>query len=353
MKVHITRTPEVDDQLVKDVIEVLKLESGELEFYVLQPYDFEQLSTVVPEFDNPENIPPLQFNDFYKICNFQRKLKKIQLDEFIVVITCIPNEPEWFSAFEDKNIFVNATGWLELTNQDTRFGVAYQIVENIFQSLIKLDIPNYLIEPNIHHVPIGCINDMCDNEKEVLFKLRTGYICNSCFERALKHKVSDKVLLHIYRLIQNIRNEYMNYDDLLKILKPYYVKVHAKYIEVGDKRLKLGVLHETLFRFFLNHLEGVVSLYEEGKKYDEELLKIYSTLKKGKDYQRFKKTIDLLCEFNYDISTFSKVKSELNKKLREQIGVELYQYYIINETKTQTKEKILKINIPQMYIKHN
>jgi hypothetical protein len=225
-------------------------------------------------------------------------------------------------------------------------------VENIFQSLIKLDIPNYLIEPNIHHVPIGCINDMCDNEKEVLFKLRTGYICNSCFERALKHNVSDKVLLHIYRLIQNIRNEYMNYDDLLKILKPYYVKVNAKYIDVGDKRLKLGVLNETLFRFFLNHLEGVFSLYEEDKKYDEELLKIYSALKKEKDPQRFKQTIDLLCNWDYDISTFSKVKSELNKKLREQIGVELYQYYTINETKTETKEKILKINIPQMYIKH-
>jgi len=144
----------------------------------------------------------------------------------------------------------------------------------------------------------------------------------------------------------------MNYDDLLKILKPYYVKVNAKYIDVGDKRLKLGVLNETLFRFFLNHLEGVFSLYEEDKKYDEELLKIYSALKKEKDPQRFKQTIDLLCNWDYDISTFSKVKSELNKKLREQIGVELYQYYTINETKTETKEKILKINIPQMYIKH-
>ena len=352
MKVHITATPDVDSQLIGDVINVLNVVKGEIEFQELKPYPFNILRLAVPQLSDPTSISPLSFEELFRICDVYRELNKIPLEEFVVVITEIENVDEWFSAFNDKNIFVKAIGWEDLTNKDRKIAVAHQIVENLFQSLIKIDIPNYMTEPNVHHVPIGCINDMCEYEMQVIFKLRTGYICDSCFNRAVQYGVSDKVLLHIYRLIQEIREKYMNYDALIKgILKPYYVDIYPNHIEIGDKRIRLGELPETLFRFFLKHEEGVSSLYEDEKNYDDELLEIYSSIKKGGDRQRFKKTIDLLCHYDYDKSTLSKYKNDLSNKLREQIGEDLYKHYIIKDSHTQNGEKIMKIDIPKMYVR--
>ncbi len=59
-----------------------------------------------------------------------------------------------------------------ISDVDSKFGIAYQCIENIFQSLIDLNIENTDLEPNIHKTSIGCINDYCENKPEILMKLQ-------------------------------------------------------------------------------------------------------------------------------------------------------------------------------------
>ena len=90
---------------------------------------------------------------------------------------------------------------------DSKFGIAYECIENIFQSLINLDIHHHNQEPNIHMTSIGCINDFCEEKKEILKKLQTANICSSCYERSISEGVSDLILTHIVSIMEEIRKE--------------------------------------------------------------------------------------------------------------------------------------------------
>ena len=52
--------------------------------------------------------------------------------------------------FRGKNIFIYGLDWEYYTKHDDKYGIAYQVVENIFQSQIELNIDDVDNEPNIH-----------------------------------------------------------------------------------------------------------------------------------------------------------------------------------------------------------
>ena len=66
-----------------------------------------------------------------------------------------------------ENIFIYGEEWEYYTKKDAKYGIAYQVLENIFQSLIDLNIDDVDNEPNIHVPSIGCINDMCMDKVDV------------------------------------------------------------------------------------------------------------------------------------------------------------------------------------------
>lgn len=385
MKVFITSTPEVESSLLSEVITILQNQKGELEFLGIDSLTFEEVIKQLREYKQCKSIDEisrLTFSDFYTLCNIPRlKDVKINDDDFVVLLTNIDNEmskdeqdesnKDWFSAFSDRDIFIYTKDWKELTYKSAQFAVSFQIVENIFQSLINLDIKNWQENPHIHKKPIGCINDMCDDPSEVIYKLHAGYICDKCFNEALKKNVSGNTLLQIFKLLQDIRNEFINLAAISKVIKPYKLIINPKKIIIGDTEIKLTKVEETLFRFFLNHPEGVQSLSEK-QEYNQELFNTYYHLKKGKPFNSIldpagvkfidiRKTIDTLCDENYIMSTFSKVKSTLKTSLKEQLGVNYYDFYIIKDFDNEGKENNkpgrsdhnYRITLEQTYIENN
>lgn len=355
MKVIITSTPEVDSTLISEVITILQSQKGELEFLGNIAISFNDITKQLKEYKqckSIEDIPRLTFDDFYSLCTVTRiKNDKINEDDFVIILTSIDNEmtknesdesnKDWFSAFSGKDIFIYIRNWNELTFKSVQYAISFQVVENIFQSLISLDIKNWKENPLIHKKPIGCINDMCDDSSEVIYKLHAGYICDKCFEEALNKNVTGNILLQIFKLLQDIRNEYINLEAIHKVIKPYYVIIEKTKISIGDTVLNLSNIEKTLFIFFLNHPEGVRTL-SENVSYKNELFNIYYLLKKGRPFNSaidpegtkfidIRKTINSLCEENYMNSTFSKVKSTLKTSLKEQLGINYYHFYIIKD----------------------
>ena len=51
---------------------------------------------------------------------------------FVILISSIRHNENWFGAPNQKNIFVRGDEWDVISEVDSKFGIAYKCVENIF-----------------------------------------------------------------------------------------------------------------------------------------------------------------------------------------------------------------------------
>lgn len=344
MKVYITSTPEFSKENINSVVEILKQVPGELEFTGGEPLRIDDIIQINQKFENPDRIGSLTFDELYSLSRLYRVGKPIHRDDFVVLLTTIPNNKEWFSAFSGKNIFVDVNDWDYITENDGKYGIAYQVVENIFQSLSGIDIDDVDNEPNIHEPAIGCINDMCGLDKgEIILKLRTAHICTSCQSRATTNGVNPLLILQIRLLLEQIRKGLVNFDSIVaQIVPPTLIIDEEGKIKVGGKPIKLEAIQKTLFIFYLNHTDGV-SFEQLGQKIDE-LHHIYQILKPlGAELS----TVQNLCLPSANpSSTFLKVKSNLNKSLIHELGEQVSEFYVISKF-DRDGYTIYKINLDQ------
>jgi hypothetical protein len=347
MKVHLTSLPGYSKEKLIDITSLLNEVIGELEFFAGEPLSQDQL-----EFDNQrfmveKNIDTLSFEELFRIGSLFRivNVNDIVKDDFVIVLTPIPHNLNWFSGFSRRNIFVDVNGWSYITGSDDKYGIAYQVIENIFQSLININIDDVLNEPNIHHDSIGCINDMCSDKSEVMVKLRTGYICNSCMQRAYNSGLNTTLLSQILNIIQNIRMGLMNFDLIKNNIEPLHTIVsESADVVVGEQKLKMEPLAKTLFVFFLSTLEGVPT--SGLMDFHQKLLSIYRTVRKSGQTE----TIDKLClPYESDQTTFPPYRSTTNKLLINQLGKELSEFYLIKNVAGKNTNRY-KILLPPEYL---
>lgn len=346
MIVHITSTPEFSTEVLTEVVSILNQVPGELEFILDKPLTTNQCSLINPRLKEIEKVESLSFDDFFNLCNTHRVIKEILEDEFVVIVTSIRNVNRWFSAFDKKNIFVDGIGWEYYTKRDSKYGIAYQILENIFQSQIELNINDISNEPNIHLESIGCINDMCSYKPDVMLKLRTADICDSCIDRAIEKNINPLVFEHIKESIENLRKEFVNSNRIKSTVKPLNVKVDPdRSIYIGSKTIEVPHLSKVLFIFFLKNPKGI-----ETKlvcEHQDELLSIYREVRQNALPESIK---GLFEPAKGSKPTFDTTKYRLNKALVEQLGGKLAEYYIITNVEIKDGNNIYKINLEEDYI---
>ena len=118
----------------------------------------------------------------------------------MVLLTNRKNALNWFSASdESNNIFVHAADWELYTKVNPKYAIAYQVLENVLQVLMKADIYH---APNefIHEIPRGCMNDLCKRKQEIIIKLQTGNICADCIARIRSEGASEAIFLALFAM---------------------------------------------------------------------------------------------------------------------------------------------------------
>ena len=210
MIVHLTATPEFPIETVKEVILILNETSGIMEFRISVPLTVQQFSSRHKQMVDIGAIESLSFEELFELCNTVRLFRTIPDEDYVVLVTSIKNSEDWFSAFESRNIFIHGLEWEYYTKKDAKYGIAYQVVENIFQTLLELNIDDPKKEPNIHEPSIGCINDHCREKFDIMIKLRTADICDSCLKRAEEKKVNPLIVTQIYQTINNLRQKFVS-----------------------------------------------------------------------------------------------------------------------------------------------
>ena len=353
MNVYITCTPEFSSDKLDEIVSLLKSVPGELEFKKREPLTQTQYRRLNEKFENINQISSLSFEEFfYLIQDIRERIPAIDIDEsdFVILISSIKHTGNWFSAFNKKNIFIHGDEWDLVSNVDSKFGIAHQCVENIFQSLIDLDLSNVRAEPNIHMTAIGCINDFCGHKPDILQKLQSANICPSCFKRALDKEVTDYVLAHIISILEVIRKEFVISKNFQRQTKLDKVIIDDKgNVMIGNRIIKMDVLPKVMYICFLKNIDGFPTnkLCENKTLFDE----IYKIIKKNPDEFAIIKmccnTIRHRDRIERIKPTFETYRSKIRIALKEKLGDTISNYYAVNLTEDQNKQNIFKVPLTE------
>jgi hypothetical protein len=370
MKVHLIKSPEYEVENYQKVVALLKSTPGPIQFKS-SSYEFDKAAFYFLQYDltdfhpfnytsNTEKIKfepkrgnPLSWEELFQLCDFYRESFCIPDEDFVILLTNRKNSLNWFSAFEStskRNIFIHTAEWKYYTDFDKlecEYPIAHQVAENIFQILMEVDIKNI---PNQHaHYPsICCINDVCPNKLEVIHKLKSGGICETCIE-AIKAKVPNYEISRQLKLILNkVRDRF---DELVfETIQPEWSKltISDNYVNFVSykKSFKLTDLKLALYVFYLVEApeEGVTleQLKKESNK--QKLIKIYRDL--APNYSE-DKCIGVISDLLSKDNAFSENKSALNRTIRGSLGDNLIssQYIISGEKGDAYKVHIANRNL--------
>jgi hypothetical protein len=340
VNIFITSTPEVSSDLVNNVCDILNIPGSDLDFLPTTPINISKVNSLNPYFPNVNENTVFTFKDLFYLCGFFRTTKDKSDKDFVVLLTSHENEYNWFSATEHRNIFVHTEDWEILTKKENKFGIAYQVIENIFQSLIGSSHEVTQASPNVHFKPIGCINDFCQDKETVVLKLKTADICQDCINAAHEQGVSNNSLLVFQSVLESLSAKFraLNVQNLVEP-EPVLISKNGE-ITIGKKEINLEPLQKTLFIFFLTHVDG--EILDNLPEYEDDFFKIYSKVKKGAERSKIK---NLTANYLSPDSTFLSTKSSLNKSLKNQLGVNLADYYTIHQI-----DKVYKTRLTPNYL---
>lgn len=326
VKIFITSTPEVPTDLIDNVCDILNISGSDLNFSPSAPINITRVNFLNPSFPAVNDSTVFTFENLFYLCNFFRNTQDKLDTDFVVILTSHRNEFNWFSATKNRNIFVHTDDWEILTKKENKFGVAYQVIENIFQSLIGSTYEVTEESANVHFKPIGCINDFCQDKATVILKLKTADICQDCIDAAHQQGMSNNSLLIFQSVLESLSAKFraLNVQNLVEP-KPILIGKNGT-ITIGGKEIRLEPLQKTLFIFFLTHANG--ETLDSLPNYEDHLFKIYSKIRKGAERSKIK---SLTLNYQDESSTFLSIKSALNKSLKDQLGVNLADYYIIRQ----------------------
>lgn len=230
-----------------------------------------------------DNNSTMDIVELFDVCkNIRRRYNFINEDEFVVLLTNKRNSKKWFSATDGRNIFINVLDLEKYSNNQSKYPIIFQIIENIFQAQCEIIYNNSIYHDKLHDKPKGCINDICKDKSNIIIKLKNSSICESCKEFAKSKGISKDNIDSLEEILQYIRN--ITITRLPKKTKQgYAIKVDNKCnIMCYDQIIEMQELLKAVFIFFLihdagfkhdelkNHVKEIALLYDKARgRYDQ------------------------------------------------------------------------------------
>lgn len=234
------------------------------------------------------------------------------------------NKNNWFSAgqpdsdgFVLPNSFVHTGNWEMFLPHDAYLPIAFTVIEEIIRYGMAI---NYNKLDQYSHTPsIGCINDMCQEKKDVILSMRTADLCERCVNQLLD---ADRLsALQIHELMfgaEKIREQLLfrqgfrkwvgfsrlTVDDEARIMLPDY----------GQLQLQLNPMQKTLYVFFLllpetGEPQGTQSMPQFLQQHKAKLMRLYQIFG-GNSERPIQNLID-----NSWTQQVARIRREINEKL--------------------------------------
>lgn len=352
MKVHLIKGIEVSKERFTRVVTLLESVPGLIKFTysadaivqfteedlyehtIVDAADFVEKKLVNYALKPGREVFPLiretaSWETLFKKCTDYRVRKSIPLNEFVLLLTDIPNSGNWFAALDSNmpfNGFIHTADWSSFISCSETFPVAYEVIALLLQQHLFQD--KAAAQLMVHQNPIGCINDFCANKREIILKLRTADICSTCLEK-MKTNISIPILHHALALMESFRVKMLyaqNFKQESPLSRLIINEQHKIFlIDFENIEIKLTPLEKSLYLLFLKYPEGIyLSDLSEHRK---ELYAIYTQLSSLGMLKEMQLRIDDMVNA---LSDSASIKiSKIKKAFENAIGNELAKNYYI------------------------
>lgn len=382
MKVHLIKDSEVGKDVFSEVVDLLQSINGPIEFL----YDFNNTinfseddvedsqfleqkkfeKSLPPQAMYNANIRPSKSMDFefnfrpfrnftfplfrkttkwttiFKKCTAYRKKNRIPDTEFVILLTEVSNTNNWFASLDEKmpfNGFVHTSDWNHFIKCQDSFPIAYEVIALVLQKHMFNDYNE--ARNSVHIEPIGCVNDLCLEKKNIILKLRTADVCEDCMSK-LTRKLSIAEIQHALNIMESLRVKMLFSQNLKQnvLLSKLVIDEKNRIFlpDFGNIEIKLRPLEKAIYILYLKHPEGIgLSFLCD---YKEDLYEIYANLSSIGAMQEMKARIDDIVNVtkNSVVEKISKIKAAFIKA----IGDKLAKHYYIQGGNGEVKNIKLK-----------
>jgi hypothetical protein len=338
MNVHILRSPEYPIEDFNQVLTLLKTHTNSIKI--------KGHANIGISYQNESEIK--HWDEFFINCIRFRKAKKISDNDYVFLLTEYKNQEDYFGWTDEKlgNYFIQTSDWNLYFESEVNkhFPISYEVVAWILRSLMY-ETQEELLK-NAHKHARGCVMDYCDEKEDIILKMRTGDVCNTCLKRITDRGVNAGFLGNIFNTMENIRKGlmYRERNELLGTISSIRIILGADrpkfvLVEMNDLKLNFDESQTALYLFLLQ-TGGVKlnQLEDEDKK--EQLKECYRQVKNGNISTReLNSTIDYWVDPENPEVITQKV-SKINKKLKDLLGEGLAKNYLIVNEKGKYKIKL-------------
>lgn len=353
MIVHLIRTEDVDVELFAGVISLLQAIPGRMQFigdrdfprkeYIMLDcirnesslnYNIEwtRKRKIPPSVSSKDFIPPghaVHWDNLFSKSADYRRARYLHEDELVILLTAQTNHRNWFSAL-DRNMpgngFIHTADWELYLDASPVFPVAYEVISLVLQRHIYSDYENmkYLV----HQRPRGCVNDFCQEKREIILKMRTADICQGCMEVMQKH-LPLPVIDHALALMESMRQKMLYAQNFRQNSPPSRMLIDSAnrifLPDFGNIEINLRPLERALYFLFLRHPEGI--LMSGLCDHRQELFNIYAELSDNGDRREMKQRIEEMT--NVLSNSASEKMSRIKRTFEQSIGRTLAGHYYI------------------------
>jgi hypothetical protein len=334
MNVHIIRDEHCPLAVYQNVFEKLSKSFGVIHF--IKSKDDNLVADDTDDmFDEREREPInkyhfLSFSQLYDICENYRKKHNIDKNDHVFLLSGANNYQNWFSNMdhERNNYFVQVTEW-ELffgTEIEVSFLLCYQVMawllkRNMFSSEKE-------VMGAVHHKPIGCMMDFCEEKKDITLKIRTADLCPKCLNIIKSKDVPLNFLNQVFSLWEEIRKNiaFRERAEFLNKMGRMIINPSKKTLffpDYGDILVKLQPKEMAFYQLFISEPNGINlnSLRDHANT-----LKHYYFIITGNDDIAATENIYAIHD-----NVASQLISRIKKKLVDNLGETLAYYYIIEK----------------------
>jgi hypothetical protein len=332
MNVHIIRDEHCPLAVYQNVFEKLSKSFGVIHF--IKSKDDNLVADDTDDmFDEREREPInkyhfLSFSQLYDICENYRKKHNIDKNDHVFLLSGANNYQNWFSNMDHQgnNYFVQVTEW-ELffgTEIEVSFLLCYQVMawllkRNMFSSEKE-------VMGAVHHKPIGCMMDFCEEKKDITLKIRTADLCPKCLNIIKSKDVPLNFLNQVFSLWEEIRKNiaFRERAEFLNKMGRMIINPSKKTLffpDYGDILVKLQPKEMAFYQLFISEPNGINlnSLRDHANT-----LKHYYFIITGNDDIAATENIYAIHD-----NVASQLISRIKKKLVDNLGETLAYYYII------------------------
>jgi hypothetical protein len=346
MKPYVTYifcTPEVSETPLAFTVEIATLLDGvksNHSFYGCGVIPDKFIEDKQEDFNSIYRKIPMQ--GFFDICNKIRTINKdIHDDAFVVLLTNKENIQKYFSATDGKNIYINVKDLELYSLNQSRYPIAFQILENIFQSICGIVYHDDKIDERLHLKSIGCINDVCRQKSKIINKLKSASICEDCKKIVITNELMSDYELGVFNeILESIKTPLViKFEQNKKDEKPVKIDKSGN-ITINGNVIELENLHRALYIFFLIHDNGMP--FEQLGQHINELAILYQKIRnKGKENIVLAETniekmrsVVVSGRHNQFDPTFYRKVSEINNELKKQLEPSIVNTLLLKKDET-------------------